>query len=135
MRKSNKPKSFSKRQLQWLPDITCSYSISNYPAVLKARVVTLQGASVSAIWFSPEDITLLQGVSPKHLTHVRWDLNEIKLVNSFRRHPPFLEALQQQKSSVDMHCHLQKKSGPIAPWNRNEREDNSIAIISTGPCN
>ena len=62
--------------LQWLLRTVSPYSAPDYPTVLEVRVPIPQSASVSVAECSPEDIIVPQGVSPKHPTHVQWDLNQ-----------------------------------------------------------
>ncbi|GFT98727.1 hypothetical protein TNCV_3791792 [Trichonephila clavipes] len=92
-----------------LRDVICLYSVPNYHAIFQVRAVILQRASISGVWYFLEDTILIPGVTPKHRTHVPLDLNQGNtLVSPFWRYPSFLEALQQQRSCVDVYRLPQK---------------------------
>lgn len=93
--------------LQWLLRTVYNQSAPDYPTVLEIRVPIPQSASVSDTKCSPEDIIEPQGVSPKHLMRVQWDLNQGNtLANPFERfiHLPVAPA-QKEESGVFRHCH------------------------------
>ncbi|GFT28267.1 hypothetical protein TNCV_645931 [Trichonephila clavipes] len=53
-----------------------SCSAPDYRTVLEVRVPIPQSSFVSVVGCSPEDVIMLQGIFPKHPTHVLWDLNK-----------------------------------------------------------
>ncbi|GFW86549.1 hypothetical protein TNCV_4333331 [Trichonephila clavipes] len=61
--------------LQWLLRTVSAYSEPAGATFLAVGVPILQSASVGVVGCSSDDVSVLQYVSPKHPTHVRWDLN------------------------------------------------------------
>ncbi|GFW51368.1 hypothetical protein TNCV_3254971 [Trichonephila clavipes] len=92
--------------------------------IMGGMVVLLAGDFRQTLPCSMEDMILLSDVSPKHPTHVRWDLKQRSmLTNPFDSYPHFLEALHQQRSCVHA---LKNKVWHLGTDVR--REGNSIAI-------
>ncbi|GFX58588.1 hypothetical protein TNCV_417671 [Trichonephila clavipes] len=61
--------------LQWLLRTVSAYSEPAGATFLAVGVPIPQPASVGVVGCSPDDARVLKYVSPKHPTHVQWDLN------------------------------------------------------------
>ncbi|GFU64844.1 hypothetical protein TNCV_784951 [Trichonephila clavipes] len=92
--------------LQWFLHTISPYSALDCPTVLEVKGPNPQSASVSFVGCSPEYVIVLQDISPKHRTHVLWDLNQGRtLANEFERYIHFPVSAKHHQSGVVMHYH------------------------------